>query len=183
MGIVNHIPGHAIGHRAVAWAIHADGLRATASEWAFDPTSHTRDGEVVPDNWYASFAHVSNNRFYVLELKLLFGTVQKDVMPVRGIKILDGFEAQTFCLNRASKIDKLFERPELVRVAGQTPSGIVANRLIAGAVACRPEVIDQVNDQVGAAALACKTKMVAIQLMAIQTEAELHNGHSCVART
>ena len=35
--IVNHVPSHAVGHRAVAWTIHAYGFRAAAGEWAFDP--------------------------------------------------------------------------------------------------------------------------------------------------
>ena len=95
-----------------------------------------------------------------------------------GIEILDRFEAQTFRLNRVSKTDELFEFPQLVRVASQSPTGIVTDRLITGAVALGPEVIDQVNDQVRASALSCKTKMVAIQLMAVQTEAEVHNGDS-----
>ena len=72
---------------------------------------------------------------------------------MRGIEILDGLEAQTFCLNCVSKTDELFEGPELVRIAGQSPTGIVADRLITSTVARGPEVIDQMNDQVCAAAL------------------------------
>ena len=65
--------------------------------------------------------------------------------------------------------------PELVRVAGQAPAGVVADRLVARLVAARrAEVIDQVHDQVRAAALPGELVVLRVELVAIESESEFH---------
>ena len=96
-------------------------------------------------------------------------------MPVRRIKIFNRFEFKSgdvdFLFNRG----KFLVSPELVRVAGQTPAGVVTDRLIAGLIAARgAEIIHEMNNEVRAAALPGETIMLGVELMAIKSESEFH---------
>ena len=55
-----------------------------------------------------------------------------------------------------------------IRTAGIVAAGLVAGLIAAG----RAEIIHQMDDQMGAAALPGKTIMFRVQLMAVETEAE-----------
>ena len=80
-----------------------------------------------------------------------------------------------------ARVDLLLQRrqflvgPELVRVAGQSPAGIVADRLVARLIAPRrAEVVHQVDHHVRAAALPGELIMLRIELMTIQAQSEFH---------
>jgi hypothetical protein len=79
------------------------------------------------------------------------------------------------CVDFLFDRSKFFTRPELVRIAGEAPSGIIAARLVAGLIAAgRTKIIDQVNDEVSASALPGKTIMFTIQLVSIKSESKFH---------
>ena len=92
-----------------------------------------------------------------------------------GIEVFDGFEFQAGSVDLPFQSSQLLVSPQLVRVAGQTPAGIIAHRLIARVIAARgPEVIHQVRHDVRAAALLGEAIMLFVQLVAIESEAEVH---------
>jgi hypothetical protein len=91
------------------------------------------------------------------------------------VEVFDGFEFEARAFDFPFEAGQFVERPKLVGIAGQAPPLIVADGLIAGTVgAGGAEVIDQMDDQMGAAALARETEMLVIQLMPVEAEAEFH---------
>jgi hypothetical protein len=100
---------------------------------------------------------------------------------VRRVKILDRFQFQP------GRVDLVFYRsnfrvsPGLVSVAGQAPTGVISNGLIARAVAVRrTKIIHQVNDQVRAPALPGEAKMFFVQLVPVEPQPKFHE---CKMRT
>ena len=99
-------------------------------------------------------------------------------MPVGRIKILNRLQFQAGGVDFLLDGGQFFVRPKPVRVPGQSPAGVVADRLIAGLVAARgAEIIHEVDDEMRAAALSGETVMLRIELMAIKSQAEFHSAH------
>src|SRR5262245_11432397 len=96
-------------------------------------------------------------------------------MPMGGIKILNGRQFQSGVVDVLAERSQFFVRPQSVGIAGQSPAGIITDRLIPGlVVARRAEVIDEMNDQVGAAALSGEAVMLRVKLMAIEAKSQFH---------
>ena len=114
-------------------------------------------------------------RLQIFELLRLLRTIEQDVMPVRGVEVLDCFQFKPGGIDLLLDGSQFFVGPQLVRVAGQTPAGIIPHRLIAGLIAAgRTEIVHQVDDQMRAAALFGESVMFAVQLMAIEPKSEFH---------
>src|SRR5215471_9847162 len=93
------------------------------------------------------------------------------------IKVLDGFQFEACLIDLLLERGQFLETPELVRVAGQPPAGVVADGLVALLVAARgAEIIHQMNYQVSAAALPGEAVMLGIELMFVESETEFHDG-------
>ena len=98
-------------------------------------------------------------------------------MPVRRIKIFNGFEFESGGVDFFFDGGKLLVSPELVRVAGQAPAGIVADGLVAGLIAARgTEIIHEMDDEMRAAALPGETIMFRVELMPVKSKSEFHKG-------
>ncbi len=174
VGIVNHIPGHAAWHRLVERAFHADRFSLATGEATFHAPRHSGDGKVVADDGNSCSAHGADHRFQVFQLGGFFRTVEQHIVPMRGIEIFDRFQFEAGGVNFALQRRQFFVGPEFVRIAGQSPAGIVAARLIAELVTRGAEVIDQMDHQVRAAALPGEAKMLRVQLMTIESQAKFH---------
>src|ERR1035438_1051439 len=110
-------------------------------------------------------------------MKRLLRPVQQDVVPMRRIEILDGFEFRSGSVDLPLQSGQFLVSPQLAGVSGQAPTGIIAHWLIARLIAARrPEVIHQVRHDVRTAALFGEAVMLFVQLMAIEGEAKVHKG-------
>ena len=113
--------------------------------------------------------------FTFSNLRKFFRAVEQHVVPVRGIEIFNGFEFETGGVDFFFDRGEFLKRPELVRVAGQAPAGVVADGLVAGLVAARgAEIIHEMDDEMRAAALSGEAIMLRVELMAIKSESEFH---------
>src|SRR5580704_4348164 len=93
--IVNHVPNRSIWNRQVfGGSIHSHSDRASAPQRAAYAATNAGHAEVVAQNWNAGFAHAANNCSDLFDLLRTLWTIQKNVMPVRGVEILDGGENQ-----------------------------------------------------------------------------------------
>ena len=61
-----------------------------ARGWSADSASYPRQAEVVSQHRNSSFTHISNNRLYVFNVLGPARAVEKNVVPMCGIEILDG---------------------------------------------------------------------------------------------
>src|SRR5689334_1921062 len=94
---------------------------------------------------------------------------------MRRVKIFDGFEFETGGIDFPFEGGEFLASPEFVWIASQAPASIVADGLVAGPVAARgAEIVHEVDDEMCAAALPREPIMLAIELVAIKSEAELH---------
>ena len=96
-------------------------------------------------------------------------------MPVCWIKIFNRFQFESGGVDFFFDRSQFFKRPELVRVAGKSPTGVVADGLVAGLVAARgTEIVHEMDDQMRAAALLGEAIMFRVELMAIEAQSEFH---------
>lgn len=177
VAVDDHIPGHAVGHGFVEGAIHADRFGLSAGERAFDASGYAGDAEVVAEDGDSGFADALDEYFQVFELFIFEGAIEEDVVPEGGIEILDGFEFEVMGFDGLAEAGEVIECPKFIGVTGEAPAGVIAYGLVAGLVATGgAEVIDQVDDEVGAAALFGEAEVVIVQLVFIEAEAEFHGG-------
>jgi hypothetical protein len=102
-------------------------------------------------------------------------SIQQHIVPMGRVEIFNGLQLQPGGINFLFDGGELLEGPEPVRVAGQAPARVVADRLVPGLVAAgRPEIIHQVDDKMRAAALFGEAVMLRVELMAIKSQAEFH---------
>ncbi len=81
---------------------------------------------------------------------------------MRRVEILDRLELEPGGLDVASNLDEFLERPELVRIARETPTPVRAGGLVVGpAVPAAFEVIDEMSHDVGGASLARELQVFA----------------------
>src|SRR6516165_10393550 len=90
--IVNHIPHHAMGNCCFDWPIHRYRNRATASIRTTNASTNAGDAKVVPKNWYLCFAEATNYCFDIVDVLSSFGSIEQDVMPMRGIEVFNRFQ-------------------------------------------------------------------------------------------
>src|SRR5205823_6677255 len=99
-------------------------------ERSFHSAAYSGDAEVVADDGNAGLADSADDCFDVLEMLAFARTVEQDVVPVRRVKILNGFEFEAGRVYIASKDCQFVQGPELVGIAGSAPTGIGASGLI-----------------------------------------------------
>ena len=104
--------------------------------------------------------------------------VEQHVVPVRRVEIFNRLQFEAVGVDFLFDGGEFLERPELVRIAGQAPAGVVADGLVAGLVAARrAEIIHEMDDQMRAAALLREAVMLRVELVAIKSKAEFHFCH------
>jgi hypothetical protein len=87
---------------------------------------------------------------------------------VSGVEILDRFQNQTLRLDGATEIKQLLKRPQLVRVTGESPTGIRSSWLIVATAVCTSlKIIHEMRDDMSSTSLACELKILARQHMPI----------------
>ena len=84
-------------------------------------------------------------------------------MPVGRVEVLDRFEFQPSRVNLPFQSRQFLAGPLFVRITGQSPAGVITDRLVAGLIAAgRAEVIHQVRHDVRAAALPGKAVVLLV---------------------
>ena len=180
--VVNHVPDHAVGHREVVGALHADRGGAAARVGAGGAAGDAGEAEIVTQRGDARLAQAPDDRLDVLDVLGAPGAVEQDVMPVGGIEVLDRLQLEAGGLDLAPQGHKFVERPEFVGVAGDPPPPVRAGRLVvAPGVPAAAEIIDQMGHDMGRAGLPREMEIFAREHMAVEAEAELH-GCPKVAR-
>jgi hypothetical protein len=166
-----------MGHGFVERFIHADGFGLSASERAFDTAGDACDAEVITEDGDSGLADALDEGFEIFELAIFLGSIEEDVVPEGGVKVFDGFQLEVMGFDGLAEAFKVIEGPEFIGVTGKAPAGVVTDGLVTGLVAVGgAEVVDQVNDEVGAAALFSEAEVVVIELVFIEAEAEFHGG-------
>lgn len=70
-------------------------------------------------------------------------------MPVRRVKVFDGFQLQAFGFDTLAQSRQFFRAPQFVRVASQAPAALAAGGLVVARVFCAAfEVAHEVRDDV-----------------------------------
>src|SRR5581483_3520975 len=165
---VDHIPNHPRRHPLIQWSIHPDRFGSASRKGSFDPAGHPGDGKVIPKDRHAGAPDVADDCFQVAELLLLFGAAQEYIVPMSRIEILYRFEFQAGGIDLTFYFKDLLVGPQSFRIPGQAPTRVVADGLVTRSIAARrTKVVDQVNDQVGAATLPREPVMLLIQLVAV----------------
>ena len=150
--INDHVPRHAARHRRVERTIHADRLRPAARERPGHTPAHAGDAEVVAHYRNTRLAHVADDRFHIFEMLALARPVEQHVVPVCGVEIFDGCQLQTGRVDFLAQRDKLLDRPQSARVAGQSPAVVGSRRLVvARVVVAAAKIVDQVSHNVRSA--------------------------------
>ena len=90
VAVVDHVPDHAVrdGH-VFGGTVHAEGDRVAAPEWGGYAAAYSGQTEVVAEYRNSGFAEAANNGLHFLDLLRTLRTIEQNVVPVRGIEILD----------------------------------------------------------------------------------------------
>ena len=80
---------------------------------------HRRQREVVAHDGDARLAHVADGALYVLQLLLAAGACGEDVVPVRGLEVLDGLQLEPVALHLPDQRLEVLLRPVAVLGGGQ----------------------------------------------------------------
>lgn len=173
--VIDHVPDHAVGHWSVQGAFHADGAGAASRIRGVGAAANSRDAEIVAQDGDASLAQAADDGFDVFQLLLLLWAIQKDVVPVGGVKVLDGLEFEAGGVDFFAQGQQFCQGPELVGIPGQAPALFRAGGLIIpGIVSAAFEVIHQMSDNVRGPGLPRELKVIAGKHMPIQTKAQFH---------
>ena len=142
------------------------------SHAAADPSQ----AEVVSQDWNARFPHASNDRLNLFDLLRPLRTVEKNIVPVCRIEILNRRQYQSRIFNLAAKSLQFLYRPKFFRIAGSSPRLILSARrlIVAWIRRALVEIVDQVDNHVSASGLAREVVIVARQHVAIKAEANFH---------
>ncbi len=172
-----HVPDHACLDRVVHGAVHADGLGATAGKVSAHASRHAGEAEIVADAGNAGRAHAADDCANIFEVLGLARTVEKDVRPVRRVKILDRGDLEAVFPGTLHDVPQVILLPQLGGIARPTPPGQVAGRLVLGGVrAALVEVIHEMDHQRLAAGLRGEAEVLVVELVAVEAEAEFHGG-------
>ena len=99
--VVNHVPDHPVRNWCVERSVHAHGNRAPAPIGTGHPCADSRQTEVVAEHRNPGFAQAADNRLNVLNVLRTLGAIEKNVVPVGRVEVLDGFPDQTVALKVA----------------------------------------------------------------------------------
>jgi hypothetical protein len=172
------VPDGAEGEGVVHGAVHADGEGATPGPGFGDASGDAGDAEVIAEDGDAGFAHVTKNGFDVFDVLGSARSIDEDVVPVGGVEVLDGGELEALGFDIAADLDQFGRGPEELGIAGEAPGpGFATGRLIAaGVVAALIEIVDEVDDEVGAAGLTREGVVLGGEHVTVEAESEVHGG-------
>ena len=177
--VVPHVPHHALLNRGgvdLRNAVHDDALGVAAGGAAGHAAGHAGEREVVADDGDAGFADIADHLFDLFDLLCALRAIQEDVVPVRGIEVLDGVPAQAGGLDFAAQFHEIGDLPDFVGVARQAPAVETADGLVLRGLVALVEVVDQVHDEVRRAALDGEVVMLAVEHVSVESKAEFHEG-------
>ena len=93
--IVDHVPDRPVRNRHVfRGTIHPQRHRSPATCRCGDSPTHAAEAEVVTQHRHARLADAANDRFDLFNLLRALRPIQKNVVPVRRVQILDGRKRQ-----------------------------------------------------------------------------------------
>src|SRR5208282_3709381 len=90
VAIVNHIPDHPIrdGH-VFGGTIHPEGNCAAAPQRRSYTAAYACQTEVVAEYRNAGLAETANDGLHFLDLLRTLRTIEQNIVPVRGVEVLD----------------------------------------------------------------------------------------------
>ena len=150
-GVVDHVPDHPPGDLGLGrglGAVEANRLGPSASEGPDGVTPDGREGEVVPHDRYPGLADVPDQSLQALELLLLPGPVEKDVVPVADLEVLEGRKLEPLRLDGAAKLDELLDGPDVE--ARRDPPAVRHGLRVRDPRAARHVVDEMGDDRLGA---------------------------------
>ena len=102
--VVNHVPNHSIRNGDIlGGSIHSHCDRTAAPQRPADPATNAGQAEVVSEHRDSGLSHPPNNCPDLFDLLRTLRAVQQNVMPVRGVEILDGCQNQARVFNLLAK--------------------------------------------------------------------------------
>src|SRR5579862_8792813 len=175
MGVDDHVPDLAIRDRRVDRAIHADRFRTAAGEGSAGAAGNSGDGEVVAHGADARFAHGAQ---YGVDIAHVLGTprtVEQNVVPVRGVEVLNAFELQSGSLNLLAQRDQLGRGPQTVWIARHAPRLVfTAGRLVLRGIRFTLlEIVNQVHDDMRATGLHGECVVFVVEHVPVESQAKL----------
>jgi hypothetical protein len=175
--VVDHVPDHPVGDRGPdvdrRLVIHLRD-RLPSAEGALRPSPHARHAEVVAHDRDPGASDVLDGALEVLHLLDLPRPVEQDVVPVRGVEVLDRLPLQAVRLDVLPDVDQILVAPELSVSLGVSPSHV---GFAGGDVrVLATEVVDQMHDQVRDPGLLREAKIVLAQEAAVESKSEIHNA-------
>jgi hypothetical protein len=119
--VINHVPDASVRNRIVERSIHADGDRAAAPVGSTCSPADPGQAEVVSEDGNPRFAHSPDDGLDVLRVLGTLGAVEKNVIPVSGVEILDRRQHEPGTFDFRADSLQLMCGPQPVRIAGKPP--------------------------------------------------------------
>src|ERR1700720_1724664 len=124
--VVGHVPNLTFRDGCFLRTILAketDRLGSPARGTPLHVSPDARNAEVVAENRNPRFPDTANNSLDIFELFALTRSSQQNIVPVRGIKILDRRQFQTLVVDSFFQVPQFLVRPKLFAVIADTPIG------------------------------------------------------------
>ena len=104
VAVVDHVPYHAVWNRYIfGGTVHAEGDCMAATERRGHAAADARQTEVVAEHGNAGFTKAANDGLHFFDLLRALRTIEKNVVPVRGIKVFDRRQDQACVFNFGAK--------------------------------------------------------------------------------
>jgi hypothetical protein len=174
---IDHIPNHSGGHRnIIGWTFHSYSDRSATSKWSAYASTDAGDAEVIAKDGDLCLSHPLDDCLHVFNVFCSQRTIQKHVVPMTGIEILNSGKLETSPFNRETHSAHFVYGPKRFGITRNSPWGVLASsRLIVPWIRNAPsKVINQMNEDVSTTSLTGKVVVFGRQHVAIQAQSELH---------
>ena len=161
---------------------HSYRLGAAPSEGTGSARGDTGEAEVVADHPDSRSSNGANERFEIVELRVLLRTVEQHVVPIRRVEILDRGKFQPCRLEALPQGVEVLLGPRRAIFARAPPAVQAADRLVVllarALLGSARGIVDEVYHGVGCPALAGKVKLPLVQHVRIKAVSDLHRSPS-----
>src|ERR1700677_536368 len=171
IAVVNPIPDRSIRNwNVVRRAVHPHGDGMPTAHSSGDTSYYARQTEDVPEHRNASLAQMANDGLDCLDLLRPLRAIEQNVVPVRGIEVLNRSQSQPGIFNFTAHRREFLGRPNLIWITRKSPGFILrtGGLVVTWVRRALIEIIDQVNHDVRTARLAREVVVIARQHMTIE---------------
>ena len=138
------------------------------------PAPHAGEAEVVAHDGNADATDHLDRALELFHLLRLLRTVEQDVVPVRGIEVLDRFPHESVAFDLPLDATKVVFGPGVLLVLRDAPAQV--RRAAREHGVCALEVVDEMDDEMRHARLLGELEVVLGEEAAIQAKPELHGS-------